>query len=62
MREPPDLFGEIPVSVDDVRAWMRAVPGLAPESPRFAHYVRTYHVIEKIQAAKRAGTFEQALG
>lgn len=37
---------------------MLAVPGIPPTSSRFAHYVRGYQVVEKIQAAKRAGTFD----
>lgn len=53
-----DLFGEIPVTLDELLAWMLAVPGLAPTSPRFAWYVRGWNVIEKIRAAKEAGTFD----
>lgn len=56
-----DLFGEIPVSLDELLAWMLAVPGIPPTSPRFAYYVRHYHVIAKIQGAKREGTFEAAV-
>lgn len=59
---PRDLFGEVPVSLGDVLAWMLAVPGIAPDSPRFAYYLRTYDVIGKIQAAKLAGTFEEITG
>lgn len=55
---PRDLFGEVPVTLDDVLAWMLAVPEIPPTSPRFGPYVRTYRVLEKIQAAKLAGTFE----
>jgi hypothetical protein len=57
-----DLFGEIPVTLADVLAWMLAVPGIPPSSPRFGHYVRGYDVIGKIRAAKAAGTFERAIG
>lgn len=46
------------MTLADVLAWMLAVPGLPPTSPRFGWYVRNYRVIEKIQAAKEAGTFE----
>lgn len=56
-----DLFGQVPVTLADVLAWMLAVPGIAPTSTRFAWYVRGYQVIEKIQAAKRAGTFDQVI-
>lgn len=53
-----DLFGEIPVSLDELLVWMLAVPGLAPTSPRFARYVCGWNVIDKIRAAKEAGTFD----
>lgn len=53
-----DLFGEIPVTLDDLLAWMLAVPGIPPSSPRFLNYVRGYDVIGKIRAAKLAGSFE----
>lgn len=53
-----DLFGEVPVSVDDVRVWLRAVAGISPSSPRAAAYVRNYNVVEKIRAAKLAGAFD----
>lgn len=53
-----DLFGEIPVTLDELLAWMLAVPRLPPTSPRFAWYVRGWNVIDKIRAAKESGTFE----
>ena len=56
-----DLFGEIPVTLAEVLAWMLAVPGIPPSSARFGLYVRGYDVVEKIRAAKRAGTFDQVL-
>ncbi len=58
---PRDLFGEVPVSLDDVLLWMLAVPQLTPESPRFARYVVDYRVPDKIRAAKIAGTFEATI-
>ena len=61
LRSARDLFGEIPVTLDDVLAWMLAVPGIPPDSRRFGHYIRGYDVIGKIRAAKAAGTFEQLL-
>ena len=57
----PDLFGEIPVSLADVLAWMITVPGIPPTSARFGYYVRHYQVIAKIRAAKRSGTFDAVL-
>lgn len=56
-----DLFGEIPVTLDDVLAWMLAVPGIPPDSPRFARYVLTYDVPAKIRQAKASGDFERAI-
>jgi hypothetical protein len=58
---PRDLFGEVPVQLDELLAWMLAVPGIPPSSPRFVHYVRGYDVIGKIQRAKVAGTLEEDL-
>lgn len=54
-----DLFGEVPVSLDELLARILAVPGIAPSSPRFGCYIRGWNVIEKIRAAKAAGTFDQ---
>lgn len=45
-----DLFGEVPVSVDEVRLWCVVVAHLAPDSPRLAYYVRAWRVVEKVQA------------
>jgi hypothetical protein len=57
-----DLFGEIPVTLEELLAWMLAVPGIPPtDARRFAYYVRHWNVIEKIQAAKADGTFEDAI-
>ena len=54
-----DLFGVVPVTEAEIRAWLRQVPGLDPASPRAAHYVRSWDVAGKIVAAKLAGTFDQ---
>lgn len=56
-----DLFGVVPVTIDEVRAWLAAVPKIDPDGPRAADYVRTWRVVEKIQAAKIAGTFEATI-
>ncbi|MGQ0655618.1 MAG: hypothetical protein ACT4P4_25730 [Betaproteobacteria bacterium] len=56
-----DLFGEIPVTLAELLAWMLRVPGIAPDSPRFSRYVRAYDVIGKIQRAKAAGELEELL-
>lgn len=56
-----DLFGEVPVTLDEVSAWVLAVAGISPASWRFAWYVANWRVVEKIRAAKLAGTFDQAV-
>ena len=54
---PLDLFGEIPCTWSDCAAWCLAVPGIAPDSPRFAAYVRGYNVIDKVRRAIAERTF-----
>lgn len=54
---PFDLFGEVPVTVEDVRTWLRLVPRLDPDSPRAAMYCRSWSVPRKIAAAKMDGSF-----
>lgn len=56
-----DLFGEIPVTWDDVRDWTLAVAGIPPDSWRFDWYVQHWDVPGKVRAAKAAGTFYAAL-
>lgn len=56
-----DLFGEVPVTWPEVAAWCEAVAGIAPDSPRFALYVRAYDVPGKVAAAKVSGEFESIL-
>ena len=53
-----DLFGEIPVTVEELIAWCEAVPRISASSWRFAWYVRAWDVAEKIRQAKAAGTFD----
>lgn len=55
---PRDLFGEVPVTTLDIEAWLRAVPRIDPSSRHAADYVKSWGVVEKIKAAKLAGTFE----
>ncbi len=54
-----DLFGMMPVTMDDVEAWLLAVPGIDPGSPRAAWYTRAYDVPGKIERAKLAGLFDE---
>lgn len=56
-----DLFDSVPVTRADVYAWLLALPGLDPQSPRAAEYVRTFDVVGKIMLAKLAGTFDAAV-
>lgn len=62
MRESvTDLFGEVPVYHHDITAWLVAVPGIPPDSPRAAAYVRGYNVVDKIERAKMEGRFDQVI-
>ncbi|MGC1173114.1 hypothetical protein [Polaromonas sp.] len=58
-QSPVDLFGEVVVTQQDVRAWLLAVPRIDPDGPRAGHYVRGYGVVAKIAHAKLYGTFDQ---
>jgi hypothetical protein len=60
MHQPPfDLFGEIPVTHEDIEAWVHAVAPRWMEPRRsFESYVRAWDVPAKIRAAKVSGTFE----
>lgn len=52
-----DLFGEVPVSIDDVLRWLEIVNfHCAPF--RVAYYVLNWNVVDKIRAAKLDGTWE----
>lgn len=54
-----DLFGEIPVTREDVYAWLIAVVNLDPASKRAFRYVQDYDVLNRIIRAKIDGTFDQ---
>lgn len=53
-----DLFGEVVITLDDLRAWLVAVPRIDPDGPRALHYVRSYAVPDKVRQAKLSGTFD----
>lgn len=55
---PRDLFGQVPVTLCNVRAWLLAVPRIDPDGPRAAHYVAAWNVPAKIEAAKLRGDFD----
>jgi hypothetical protein len=54
---PFDLFGEIPVTWDEVDTRCLAVAGLNPDSWRRPYYIQHWNVVEAIRQAKLAGTF-----
>ncbi len=56
-----DLFGQVPVTWEEVFLWLEAVPGIARDSPRAAQYVRDWNVPEKVRQAKLEGSFEAAV-
>jgi hypothetical protein len=55
-----DLFGEFPVTEDDIISWVAAVAPrwLSPEQS-FRHYVHAWNVPDKIRSAKLAGMFHE---
>ncbi len=57
-----DLFGEIPVTVPEVEAWMLAVPRMDPHGQRGRHYIKWYDVVGKIRQAKADGRLDELLG
>jgi hypothetical protein len=59
LRQPPyDLFGEIPVTEDDLEAWVAAVSPVHLTERLFDNYVRNYDVATKVRWAKSRGEFE----
>lgn len=54
-------YGNAPVYQEDIDLWLRAVPRMHPDSPRAAHYVRSYNVVGKISRAKLDGTLPDIL-
>ncbi len=55
--QPLDLFGEVPVTFEDIDAWLLAVPRIDPSSWRAHHYVRQYKRAgeDSHREARRAG-------
>lgn len=53
-----DLFGEVPVTTQDVDAWVLSVAGIEPGTPRAEYYAQAWRVVDKIKRAKLAGTFD----
>lgn len=54
-----DLFGEIPVTEDEIYLWVQAVAPrwLSPERS-YQGYVKNYNVPDKVRRAKMSGTFD----
>jgi hypothetical protein len=58
-RDPvADLFGEIRVTLDDLRAWVAAMSPVNLEERNYENYLRRYNVADKVRAAKRSGEFD----
>ncbi|SAK68327.1 hypothetical protein AWB76_04088 [Caballeronia temeraria] len=57
-----DLFGQVPVTLDEVRQWVEAVaPAYCSSERAFLHYVHAWQVADKVAAAKLAGTFDATI-
>jgi hypothetical protein len=56
-----DLFGEVPVTWDEVYLWVESVAGIPRDSWRFKWYFQGWNVPEKIRAAKLSGTFDESV-
>lgn len=54
-----DLFGEVPVTLDDLREWVASTSPVNLEERFFDNYVRRYNVADKVRAAKRTGDFDR---
>lgn len=60
MKQPAhDLFGEIPVLLSDLEAWVAAVAPRYLNQRGYANYVRSYDVASKVRAAKASGLFDE---
>jgi hypothetical protein len=59
---PYDLFGEIPVTEDDLFCWVAAVSPrwLRPERS-YRLYLASWNVAAKVKAAKAAGDFDHII-
>jgi hypothetical protein len=59
---PIDLFGQVPISEQDLENWVCAVAPrwLTPERS-YQNYLAAYSIADKVRAAKLAGTFESII-
>ncbi|RFP36162.1 hypothetical protein [Duganella sp. BJB476] len=53
-----DLFGEVPVTDDDLYDWVASVSPVHTNERGYALYVQRYDVAGKVRAAKLARTFD----
>lgn len=53
-----DLFGEVPVTQEEVLQWCEVVAGIARDSWRLRWYLASWNIPDKIRAAKLAGQFD----
>ena len=56
---PFDLFGEIPVTWDEVHTWCEKVAGMT--GWRRDWYIQHWNIIEKVRRAKASGTFYETI-
>lgn len=47
-----DLFGDIPVTKNEIVLWVETVARLPADSPRFEWYVKNWYVVDKIKRVK----------
>lgn len=58
-----DLFGEIPVLLSEIEAWLTLVPRLSHNQHlRRKSYLQGWNVVKKIQQAKLSGSFPGVMG
>jgi len=56
-----DLFGEVPITWEEVYLWCERVPKIARDSWRLNYYLQNWNVPAKIRAAKLAGCFDAVI-
>jgi hypothetical protein len=54
-----DLFGEVPVTIDDIERWLDEFVNFHGSPWRSANYALSWNVADKIRAAKLAGEWER---
>lgn len=54
-----DLFGEIPVTLEEIEMWIDVVPALRRDSWRRASYASGWNVAEKIRDWKATGRWDE---